>query len=278
MRINKNQLVRQMNRATAYDEFGIVYHRMAYRLLLGLKEKVPHPVRILEMGCGTGYLTQLLLDFFPRAEITAVDLAEKRIDTAKERVEPAARVHFLAEDVERSELMELGPFDLVVSNFMIHWLEDPEVTLKKICGLLREGGWFSAATYGPDSLHELRVLFTQVEQEIGTGLEKHFLPLRGGEEWEGLLRQAGFWRVFTEEGWQRMEYEDCRSFLETIKAMGESYSATKQNLLVQRKVLTEVMQRYNLAYRSSGGVYATFHLLSLMGQKTRQWPASSCHR
>jgi malonyl-CoA O-methyltransferase len=275
LKINKKQFIRQMNQTTSYDEFSIVYKRMAHRLLLSLRDRVFNPSRILELGCGTGYLTQLLLEYFPQAEMVAVDLSPERIEAARERVTPASRVRFITADVEEADLSNLGSFDLIISNLMGDWLQVPEIVLAKIGALLNREGWYGMTAYGPETCQEMQAMFKQVENEWELSHERHFLPFRSAGEWEKLFNRAGLMEVALEECWQRIEYEDCRTLLERIKAAGESYSENKQNFMVQRNVLTEVMRRYNRAYRSKTGVYATFHLLTLWGKKRDRMKCSS---
>jgi malonyl-CoA O-methyltransferase len=151
LKINKKQFIRQMNQTTSYDEFSIVYKRMAHRLLLSVRDRVFNPSRILELGCGTGYLTQLLLEYFPQAEMVAVDLSPERIEAARERVTPASRVRFITADVEEADLSNLGSFDLIISNLMGDWLQVPEIVLAKIGAMLNREGWYGMTAYGPET-------------------------------------------------------------------------------------------------------------------------------
>ncbi|TRY16574.1 malonyl-[acyl-carrier protein] O-methyltransferase BioC, partial [Geobacillus sp. LEMMJ02] len=51
-------------RATTYDQFANVQKKMAHELI----KRIVHPPKtILEIGCGTGYLTKLLHDAYPQA-------------------------------------------------------------------------------------------------------------------------------------------------------------------------------------------------------------------
>ncbi|MBA4543332.1 methyltransferase domain-containing protein [Thermoactinomyces daqus] len=277
MKINKKQFIRQMNRTISYDEFLVVYKRMAHRLLFSLKDRVFDPGRILDLGCGTGYFTELLLEYFPRAELVALDLSPRRIEMARERV-ASARVQFVAADVEEDDLSGLGMFDLVITNLMGHWLQAPERVLAKVREMLNGEGWYGMTVFGPETCQELQATFRQVELEWELPPQRHFLPFRTVEEWVQLLDGAGLSDVTPEECWQRIEYEDCRTLLERIKAAGESYSESKQNFILQRNVLTEVMRRYNRAYRSKSGIYATFHILTLWGKKRDQRKCSFTYK
>ena len=61
--------------------------KMAHSLLSILKERYSETasIRILELGCGTGYVTEQLSKLFPKAHITAVDFAESMIAIAQTR-------------------------------------------------------------------------------------------------------------------------------------------------------------------------------------------------
>lgn len=93
---------------------------------------------VLEIGCGTGQLTQRLVAC--GFTVTAIDIGPSMIETARERV-PGARfqtVSFEALDAAA------GSFDLVISGAAFHWI-DPEVRFAKAARLLRPGGWLALA-------------------------------------------------------------------------------------------------------------------------------------
>lgn len=268
MKISKERLSRQFDRsASTYDEHATIHKHMAHRILLSLKEQIPDPGKILEIGCGTGYLTQLIIDHYPQAMVTAVDISQKMIEMAKEKLVSTSPVQFMVGDAERMDWVKQGPFDLIVSNATLHWLNTPLQSISNCFQALKPDGWLVASTYGPDTFHELSTIFQRVELELGLEPVQHHMTLRTAEEWERLMKEAGFPEVNTVECWQRFTYKDCRYFLQSIKAMGESYSEASHNLTLTRTVLMEVMNKYNLAYRVREGVYATYHLIQLKAQK-----------
>ena len=64
-----------------------MYKKMAHSLLSTLDRRYSanSSIRILELGCGTGYVTEQLSNLFPKAHITAIDFAESMIAVAKTR-------------------------------------------------------------------------------------------------------------------------------------------------------------------------------------------------
>lgn len=93
---------------------------------------------VLEVGCGTGQLTEALVPL--GCALTATDLGASMIEVARERV-PGDGVTFQAaafEDLDASP----GSFDLIISAAAFHWI-DPEVRFRQAARLLRPGGWLA---------------------------------------------------------------------------------------------------------------------------------------
>ncbi len=97
---------------------------------------------VLDLGAGTGLLTALILNSFPKASSMVLDISEKMLAKAKERFKGNDQVHFYAMDYARSPLT--GEFDLIVSAMSIHHLYDSDKRLlfKKIYNALLPGGMF----------------------------------------------------------------------------------------------------------------------------------------
>ncbi|GAA3329015.1 hypothetical protein GCM10020331_075330 [Ectobacillus funiculus] len=79
---------------------------MAKQLIDSLPQHlVERQINILEIGCGSGYLTQLLCKAFPKARILAIDLAPGMIDVAQERIQEERVTFFYAVILRKSFLL-----------------------------------------------------------------------------------------------------------------------------------------------------------------------------
>jgi 2-polyprenyl-3-methyl-5-hydroxy-6-metoxy-1,4-benzoquinol methylase len=96
------------------------------------------PLRILEVGCGTGWLSAQLQRF---GEVTGVDLSPQAIEQAKVR---APDVRFIAGDFESTKIE--GPFSFVVSADVIAHVPDRTKFVEQIAALMPVGGTFVLMT------------------------------------------------------------------------------------------------------------------------------------
>jgi tRNA (cmo5U34)-methyltransferase len=106
-----------------------------------METAVPKPA-ILDVGAGTGLLSAFLLEKFPDARLTLMDISENMLDMAKKRFATRPDTEYVICDYSRSELG--GPYDLVCSALSIHHLapEDKRRLFERICRALKPGGMF----------------------------------------------------------------------------------------------------------------------------------------
>ncbi|TCP66505.1 malonyl-ACP O-methyltransferase BioC [Baia soyae] len=268
MIIHKHILEKNFNKAAhTYDEYSQVQQKMAHHLIQTLHQKNEYVDRILEIGCGTGYFTQLLAETYPDARITAIDLAENMIQKAQEQMEER-NVEFVLADAEELSEFSSESYDLIVSNAAVHWLQRPGCFLSGIMRLLKPGGSYLSTALGPDTFLELRSSFQYVEKKLGVQPTEHLVPLTSMEDWAVRLEESGFQGTEIEDHWLRQVYTDCRELLQSIKATGANYRSNRQSIFEARKILIRMMKLYNQAYRNKQGlVYATYQWMQIMTKK-----------
>jgi SAM-dependent methyltransferase len=87
----------------------------------------PAPLRVLDLGAGTGLLAAFVRSRHPRAELVLADVAPEMLRTARERFAGDPRVSFAILDLEAPRWpapLDRAPFDAVVSALAIHHLPD----------------------------------------------------------------------------------------------------------------------------------------------------------
>jgi trans-aconitate 2-methyltransferase len=106
---------------------------------------------VLDAGCGSGRITQALVERLPDGHVIAVDASQSMVDAARERL-PGA-------DVRLADLLELSldePVDAILSTATFHWIADHERLFARLHGALRPGGHLVAQCGGEGNIDELR--------------------------------------------------------------------------------------------------------------------------
>lgn len=99
---------------------------------------------VLDAGCGTGRVTELLAGRVPRGRVIAFDASVAMIEQARNRLaDQAARVTFLNADLLDLSLPllgECGPVDAIFSTATFHWVPDHDRLFRNLAAVLRPGG------------------------------------------------------------------------------------------------------------------------------------------
>ena len=98
------------------------------------------PLRILDLGCGTGEVTLRLADLYPQAQVTGVDILESNLELARQSNGRADRVRYETGDAFALNYAD-AYFDLVVCRHMSQSVPDFHLVLDEIGRVLRPGGW-----------------------------------------------------------------------------------------------------------------------------------------
>ena len=93
--------------------------------------------RVLDVGCGTGALSEQLLAALPDCRLTGIDLSPAMVERARIRL--AARAEVIEGDAERLPFHDES-FDLVVCNDSFHHYPDPDRAAFQMWRVLRRGG------------------------------------------------------------------------------------------------------------------------------------------
>ena len=116
---------------------------------------------VLDAGCGSGRVTQLLLDRLPRGRVVAVDAAPSMVEEASAALGDRATVF-------QSDLQQLivpAPVDAAFSNAVFHWVPDHQLLFDRLFAALKPGGQLVAQCGGEGNIDRLRKLAAEVATE-----------------------------------------------------------------------------------------------------------------
>lgn len=98
----------------------------------------------IDLGCGPGNSTEVLVDAFPGAAVTGLDNSPDMIAAARKRM-PDTRFEL----ADLTAWSEPGPFDVILSNAVMQWVPDHAILFPRLAGKLSIGG--SLAIQMPDN-------------------------------------------------------------------------------------------------------------------------------
>lgn len=227
--------------AVSYDAHSAAQRHAAQRLVerivpLGLP---PRP-RVLEIGCGTGHLTELLALHLPGASILATDIAPTMVATCRSRLGTNPRLRFEVMDGRRPAG---GDFhDLICGNLVAQWFDDLPAACARLAILLAPGGALLLSLPGGETFREWKAAHARLGLVPGT------LPLPTPDACRAAL-PSGDNRIETERWLDRPQ--DGMTFLRTLRAIGADTPAPDHAPLPParlRRVLRELGPAPQITY------------------------------
>jgi malonyl-CoA O-methyltransferase len=244
----KHRIGRAFAAAEDYDRWADVQRIVAGRLARRIAATpLPAGPRILEIGCGTGFLALALGEQIADARWVISDLAPAMVARSRRGLGVAPDRAYLVMDGERPCFD--GPrFDLICSSLAVQWFSEPAASIARLFALLRPGGLLAFATMGEESFVEWRA----AHGPIAPGTPA-YPPA-------ATLAPAGASLVIEEERLPR-HFADARAFLRHLKAIGAGVPAAGRSPLAAGEMRT-VMRRFE-----EGGAVATYHVAYCLFRK-----------
>jgi trans-aconitate methyltransferase len=119
---------------------------------------------VLDAGCGTGRLTELLAERLPRGRVVALDSSAAMLEQARLRLaQYGDRVSYVRADIANH--VERPPVDAVFSTATFHWVLDHDALFASIASSLRSGGLLVSQLGGGANLSHFRERAAQLRED-----------------------------------------------------------------------------------------------------------------
>lgn len=129
---------------------------------------LPPRCRILELGCGPGYLWRENLDRIPAGwDIILSDFSAGMLEETRRNLESQRQFRYKVIDAQSIPL-ESGYFDAVIANHMLYHVPDRPATLSEIQRVLKPAGYFYASTVGDRHLIEIADLIGKFDAKLAS--------------------------------------------------------------------------------------------------------------
>lgn len=171
--------------ADAYDRFMGRFSRLLSPQMLELADVQPGE-KVLDVGCGTGALTQVLIDRVGAGNVTGIDPSEAFVGAFRERFPDVRIEHGSAESLPFPD----DRFDAAIAQLVVHFMQDPVRGIAEMARVTRPGGtvaacvWDHAGGTGPVNLfwaaaHDVMDPRDSDEAGLAGAREGHLVELFG---------------------------------------------------------------------------------------------------
>ena len=218
--------------------------------------------KILDLGCGTGFLTGKILNLSGYQEITAVDVALPMLQKTRDKFFPVPNLNYLCADAE-SLPFKGNCFDWIFSNLALQWCRNLDAVFNEIGRILNPDGRLVFSTFGPQTLKELKHAWSQVDDY--THVNQFYSEVQIIEG----MRKAGLQNIQTKRQRYISKYRNVLELMKELKGIG-AHNATRG----RNRGLTGKRNLLNMAaaYEQSGTgdeLSATFEIIYLVADAGR---------
>ena len=266
--------------ASTYHRHANIQRRVAEKLMTLLAKGgsglLPHPTpsRILEIGCGTGILTEMLANTFPSAKVDAVDISAAMTARARDNLAEKRMINWIVADA--GKFTENKKYPLIVSNCTLHWIMPIDLIVAKLSALLERDGQLAFAIMLRGTLGELN----SARQRIAPHKPPR-VALPGKDEVKKALAKAGLLLRTEKQETSRLEYPSAEKMLKQLHDQGlTGGNIPDSNPLLTRSEISRLIADYSKNYKRKNGVYATYRVLYCLAQKNakgslpKRWPGN----
>lgn len=217
---------------------------------------------ILDLGCGTGHLTEKIASF--GAQVLGIDSAENMLIQARNHYP-----NLKFELADATNLQFLEEFDAVFSNAVLHWIKQPQKVITGIYRALKPGGRFVAEFGGKGNVQKIVTAIYHVMDTAGYSLELSenpwYFPSIG--EYGTLLEKQGFELTFASLFERPTVLDDSEKGMQNwIKMFGNNFLAVLPDAQ-QNAILAEIEKQLRLDLYKNGTWFADYKRIRVIAKK-----------
>ena len=241
--------------AKQYDLYAKLHREIADQLFAQVI-KGASPLAVLDIGCGTGYLTVKLKEYLPQSRVIGLDFSPGMLDTARPKNQDIDWVLADGMNLPFSD----GNFDLVISNLAYQWAGDLTRAFTQARRVLSPEGVLACTLF---SYHTCQELFQCLGEAKSESLQFSRLP-DDSQVCEALIN-SGFEKPSIEGEQIKIEFKDMHQLMGWLKSIGANNLSREGYLGPEAMMRAASIYREKFAYRQ--GVAATFEVIRIYAKK-----------
>ncbi len=240
-------------KASQYESSAVLQQEVCQRMLSRLNLVTLQPDKILDVGTGTGWGMQGLMQRYKSAQVFALDLSQPMLKQSRQKGGWLRKPKLICADAETLPIANES-MDLIFSNLMLQWC-DAEKVFAEFKRILKPDGLLMFSTFGPDTLKELRHSWAQLDnkQHVNNFVDMHDLG--------DALLNCGLAEPVMDADLMTLNYPNPRMVMTDLKNIGANTTLDNQHkgLLTPRQ-FKKVLAAYE-TFRQQDMIPASYEVV-----------------
>jgi malonyl-CoA O-methyltransferase len=246
--------------AEGYDDAAVLQQEVGTRILERLELIKINPEVILDVGAGTGTLSQALGKRYKKSRVISLDLAPRMLQVARGRnswlTTRFGNQGFVCGDAEKLPIAD-NSVDLIFSSLALQWCGELEQAFAEFRRVLKPEGLLMFTTFGPDTLKELRHSWQAADAEHRV----HVNDFTDMHDVGDALLRAGLADPVMDVEHFTLTYPDAYQLMRELKTIGaHNVASERRHSLTGKSRLRNMVAAYE-QLRVDGTLPATYEVV-----------------
>ncbi len=259
----KKKISRDFDKAAnSYDEHATVQRKAADYLFSMIKDDISGNKLVLDAGCGTGYFHELLRKNKIYCPLFQTDISYNMCKKSKEYSSPAeyGGTYTYQSDIEKLSLVPCS-IDIAFSSLTVQWT-DIEKSIKQLYDVLKNGGKVAIATIGQGTLSQLRKSSSLLDGQLY--INDNFIS---EVDFRAVFVKCGFKKIRLQSHEVKIEHDNLKSLLTSIKGVGASYKANRKVRYLGRDYFKNLEKKYKENFSTDNKLIASWNIVYVTAEK-----------
>jgi malonyl-CoA O-methyltransferase len=247
----------------SFASAALTYDGMAeLQRQIGIELLQRYPLRIsqghvLDLGCGTGFITQQLLKSLPiQVKLFALDIALPMCQVTQQKSNAQNSLSIVCADAELLPFSDHS-INSIYSNLVLQWCVNLKLLFLDVHRVLEPGGQFIFSTFGPATLQELKSAWKTVDAYT------HGNEYYSARQLGAFLEQSGFKQIDLHTQRYVSYYAGVVALMKELKALGAHNASPDRNKQLTGKNRLQAMINSYEQLRVEGMIPATYEVVYL---------------
>lgn len=236
--------------AYRYNSVSALQAKIAFCLDERLNLLTPNTSTIVDLGAGTGLMTQFLDQRFKPKHFFIVDIAEQSLKINQQKHRNTQSICANANALPFAD----NSVDLLVSNLMLQWCGDLAKTLSECQRVLKNDGLFIFTSFGADTLNELKSSWKFVDNSC------HVNDFIAMETMSYALLNCGLQNPILETEQLTLTYDTVQDLMYDLKNLGANTVPNRRAGLTGKTQFQAMLNQYE-TFRNQGKLPATYEVI-----------------